>query len=173
MITDIIIYQIDTGEIKAPGGIQFEPEADIRQSQILSALRPWGEQTHALLIGAGSSDLHYVGLLGEQPVLLDRPPIPYQISKTSLTVDGEDFLTISGLHDPCNVVIDDPDPLVETISETVTGGSFEFAAETPGVYTIQITKFPFLPLTLEITAVPPGAQETSEFVSDFSFEFGS
>jgi hypothetical protein len=148
-LTPTIIYTISTGEIKSIGSIGFMDE--FREQQVSSALSPWGED-HGLLEGAADPELHYVITFAETPTVMDRPPIPYVIDKTEILADGEDYLTITGLHNPCTIVIDDPDPTVETLVQTVEGGGFEFSADTPGLYIIEISRFPFLPTRIEITA---------------------
>lgn len=166
----VAIYHIGTGEIVSTGGIQFLDE--FKEQQVSAAVAPWGAADHALIEAEAMTNSHYVITLDGSPILADRPPIPYRIDKAAVVVGTEDFATISGLHDPCEVVIDDPDPLVETMTVTVTGGSFEFSAETVGIYTIQIKKFPFLDLSLEIAVVNPQADVTAGFSTDFSYEFG-
>ena len=153
MITPVSIYHLGTGEVKSTGGIQFE--TDLKDIQVAAALAPWGADTHGLIEESLDPLTKYVYTLDNERFIADRPPIPYQIDKTTITADGLDFLTISGLHNPCDVIVDDPDPLVETTVTTVTGGSFEFAAEDPGLYTIEISRFPFLPMKLDITATAP------------------
>lgn len=148
-LSPTIIYEIATGEIKSRGGIDFYEGAE--ESQVAAALAPWGADNHGLLVQDGDPDKSYVYVVGGVPTVDVRPPIPYQIDKTTITAGGTDFLTISGLHNPCDVIVDAPDPLVETTITTVTGGSFEFAAEDPGLYTIEISRFPFIPMKLEIT----------------------
>lgn len=146
------IYRKDTGEIVQTGMIWCEDDAV--EINFSARLNSYGAETHAIINVRADPDTQYVVNMGDQVVVSSRPQIPYVVDKTTIQAGGVDFATISGLHDPCDVTVDDPDPLVETVRETVTGGSFEFAAQTPGEYTIQIHKFPFLPLTMVITAVP-------------------
>jgi hypothetical protein len=151
----------------------FSCEEEAVQLNFDARVGMYGAATHDVIDGTGDAETQYVTVLNEAYVLVPRPTIPFIINKTTIAADGLDFTTISGLHDPCDVVIDAPDPLVETQTATVTGGSFEFSAETEGIYTIQIQKFPFLPLTLQITAIQPEAPDDSWFSSEFSYEFGS
>lgn len=163
------IYKKDTGEIVQTGMIWCED--DMIEVNFNARLTYYGAETHSIINAEANGDTQYVAFLGEQNLVIDRPPVPYQIDKTVITADGDDFCTITGLHNPCEVVVDDPDPLVETTITTVTGGSFEFAAEAAGTYTIEISRFPFLPMTLEITAVDPQNLEaaySTEFSSEFS-----
>lgn len=162
-------YVVSTGEIKST---TFHSCEESHKPLVITNTRIFWGPEYGVIEAASSPDLQYVARLGEEDVVLDRPQIPYTVDKTTIFSGGEDFCTISGLHDPCEIVIDDPDPLVETTTATVTGGGFEFDAANPGTYTIQISHFPFLPLTLEITAIEIHAGSTTEFASDFSYEFG-
>lgn len=150
MKPNFVIYRKETGEIVTTGGgIDFhDPIAEI---QIAAALAPWGEG-YGLFEAVGTSDAHYVVMLDETPVVVERPPIPCQFDRLTLTAGNGDFITITGLHNPCELVIDNPDPTVETWRVTVEDGGFEFEADTPGTYTIEISRFPFLPARIEITA---------------------
>lgn len=160
------IYRKDTGQIVQTGMIWCQDESV--EVNFNARLSYYGVEDHAIINMEANPETQYVAFMGDEVVIIDKPSIPYAIDKTTIYAGVDDFATISGLHDPCDVIIDDPDPLAETITETVVGGSFEFAAETPGDYTIQISKFPFLPMTVVITAVTL----ISSFSSDFSGEFG-
>jgi hypothetical protein len=159
------VYKKDTGQIVQTGMIWCED--DVVEQNFNARLAYYGAETHAIINADANAETQYVAVVGDQVLVVDRPPVPYLVDKTTIIAGGDDFCTISGLHDPCEVIIDDPDPLVETVVETVTGGSFEFAAETPGDYTIQIQKFPFLAMTLVINAITPDPS----FLADVSDEF--
>lgn len=150
MKPNFVIYRKETGEIVTDGGgIDFhDPIADI---QIAAALAPWGDD-YGLFEAVGLQDDHYVVMMDETPVVVERPPIPYQIDSTTVPAGDGSYVTITGLHNPCELVIDNPDPTVETWRVTVEDGGFEFECDTPGVYTIDISRFPFLPARIEITA---------------------
>jgi hypothetical protein len=75
-----------------------------------------------------------------------------EVNKTTLVADGVDSITLTGLPDPCQIIIDDPDPLVETTTTTVTGGGFVFVADDPGIYTVEVRRWPFVPFKIEFTA---------------------
>jgi hypothetical protein len=151
MKTNFVIYRRSTGEIVSTGGgVDFrDPIADV---QIAAALAPWGDDYGLFEATEGSQGTHYIVMLDEVPVAVERPPIPYQIDSTTVTAGDGSYITITGLHNPCELVIDDPDPTVETWRVTVEGGGFEFECETPGIYTVEISRFPFLPARIEITA---------------------
>jgi hypothetical protein len=166
----VAVYKKSTGEIVHIGAFSCdEGSVDLNFSARVSQ---FGDEEYDFIEASADRTIHYVAVLDDQRIVIEKPPIPYSVDRTVVVSGGEDFITISGLHDPCEIVIDDPDPLVETVTETVTGGSFEFSAATVGVYTIEIEKFPFLPMSLEIIAVNPEALETASYSSDFSYEFG-
>lgn len=154
MITQIAVYDLLTGEIISTGGIQFDD--DLKEVQIAAALAPWGVETCGLYEGMAeaSKETQYVAVLDGVPALVDKPELLVFIEndKTTILADGVDETTLTGLPDPCEIIIDDPDPTVETQVVEVTGGGFVFTAEDPGVYSIEVVRFPFLPWIVEITA---------------------
>lgn len=153
MITPIAVYDLQTGEIKSTGGIQFD--ADMKDVQINAALAPWGGfEVCGLYEGVetASPETQYIAVLDGVAVLADRSPLIVEVDKTTLVADGIDSITLTGLPDPCDIIIDDPDPLVETSEETVTGGGFVFVADDPGVYTVEVRRWPFLSFKIEFTA---------------------
>lgn len=145
-----VIYAVDTGEIKSTGGIDFYE--GFEELQMAAAAAPWGAETHAVAMGDGTPEGHYVATLDGVRVVAERSPLIVEVDKTTLVADGIDSITLTGLPDPCDIVIDDPDPLVETSEETVTGGGFVFVADDPGVYTVEVRRWPFLPFKIEFTA---------------------
>lgn len=159
-MTPISIYDTRTGEIVSTGGILLLPE--FREEQIRAALVPWvhlqdtGDGTfvesHALVEEDANPAMQYVQVLDSVAAVVDKPELVIEIDRTEIVADGEDFVTLTGLPDPCEIIIDDPDPTVETTMTQVFGGGFEFAAATPGVYTIEVRRFPFLAWKAEITA---------------------
>lgn len=167
------IYRKDSGQIVQYSNFTCQQDEELISRNYEARMIGFGETEHAILEEESDPATQYIQMMGDAPVVLARPSVPYQIDKTVIVSGGEDFCTISGLHDPCEVVIDDPDPLVETVTVTVTGGAFEFAADQVGTYTIGIDKFPFMPLSLEIMAVDLEAADNASYSSDFSYEFGS
>jgi hypothetical protein len=85
--------------------------------------------------------LHYV----ENGSLVPRATLNATWSKTTITANGTDTAVLSGLPDPCTVMIDGE-------AHEITGGSLEFAASSPGVYRISIDEVQYLPEQWEITA---------------------
>lgn len=144
------IYRLDTGVIVSGGSISCL--AEHMEPMLDANLDLWGNTEHGILKQDSDPSLHYVSTLGGEPVVMDRPDMPVQTDKSTITADGIDELTLTGLPDPCEIVIDDPDPAVETSVITATGGGFVFVAENPGTYTVQVNQHPFLPFSIEIVA---------------------
>ena len=71
---------------------------------------------------------------------------PSSIDKTSITANEIDTATISGIHNPSLVIIDD-----ETFY-TVTDGIFNFSIDTPGIYSIKIVNSEYLEKEYTINA---------------------
>jgi hypothetical protein len=149
-MTPISIYDVRTGEIVATGGILLLP--DFRDQQIAAALAPWGDTSHALVEADSDPGTQYIQTLNGIATVVAKPELAVSIDKFEILADGIDIATLTGLPDPCEIIIDDPDPTVETMTAEVSGGGFEFAAETPGVYTIEVRRFPFLPWSVQIVA---------------------
>jgi hypothetical protein len=152
-VTRTAIYEISTGMIKSTGGIGFIEEH--RDEQVAAALAPWGSDSHALFEGEADLERHYIPILDGEPVKADRPELIVRTEddKTTLLADGADTIVLTGLPDPCEIIIDDPDPDVETTAQTVNGGGFIFVADDPGVYSIEVRRWPFLPFLIELTAI--------------------
>jgi hypothetical protein len=144
------IYRKETGEIVSTG--LFLCEEEMVDINFAIRVDQYGGTDHDSIDAAADPDKNYVATLSGEPTVVDRPPLGVGLDKTAIAADGEDYATLTGLPDPCTIIIDDPDPTVETTTHTVAGGGFEFEAATPGVYTIEIRRFPFLPLKVEITA---------------------
>src|SRR5688572_21612167 len=137
-MTPVSIYRADNGEIVATGTILFHPE--FREQQIAAYLAPWqfAAQPHALIEQQADPATQYIQVLDGIAEAVDKPELVVDIDKTEILADDEDFATLTGLPDPCEIIIDDPDPTVETTTTQVFGGGFEFAAATPGIYTIEV-----------------------------------
>jgi hypothetical protein len=150
-LTPFLIYKEDSGEIVSRVDVGIIDE--FRDAQIAAMIAPWGEG-HAALEADGTPETHYITTLGEEKRSIPCPPLTVTIEdyKTSLLADGMDSITLTGLPDPCEVIIDDPDLDIETTVTEVTGGGFIFTAEDPGVYTVEIRRWPFLPFLVEFTA---------------------
>lgn len=150
-LTPVLIYKEDTGEVISRVDIGFIDE--FKESQLAAMLAPWGEG-HGALEAEGTPETHYVATLGDRVLSAERPELIVATvdDKTTLVADGVDSITLTGLPDPCDIIIDDPDPTVETTVTEVTGGGFVFVADDPGVYTVEVRRWPFLPFKIEFTA---------------------
>lgn len=146
------IYNKSTGEIVHSSDFSCGDDSEQIELNYSARLNFYGVETHAVLRIPANGQVQYVAFSGDEVLLMDKPQIPFDIDKTVITAGTGDFVTITGLHTPCEIVVDDPDPTVETIVHTVEGGTFEFEADTPGLYFIEISRFPFLPARLEISA---------------------
>lgn len=148
--SDYTIYRPSSGEILASGMISGS--ADMISVQIDANVAIYGNDCSALKVSS-DSNTQYVQVLSETPTVVDRPKLQVNVDKTSIIAGGDDYLTLTGLPDPCEIIIDAPDPTVETTVTEVAGGGFEFEAATPGSYTIEVRRFPFIPFRIDITAI--------------------
>lgn len=143
------LYYASSGEIITSGMIGGS--ADMKDLQIAANIALFGSDCAALEEDS-DPETQYVQGLSETPTVIDRPNLQIRIDKTSIIAGGEDYLTLTGLPDPCQIIVDAPDPTVETTVTEVSGGGFEFEAATPGIYAIEIRRFPFLPFRIDIMA---------------------
>lgn len=146
------VYRKDTGEIVSTGYFACEPE----MVDINFAIRAdqFGGQDHDVIDAPADPETSYVAILDGKAVVADRPELVVRTEddKTTLVAGGEDSITLTGLPDPCEIIVDDPDPAVETQVYTVEGGGFIFMADDPGIYTVEVRRWPFLPFRIEFTA---------------------
>lgn len=152
MIFHCTVFNKETGEIVQYSYFDCPEYSDFIEKNYETRVGFFGSDSHNFIAEKPNNENQYVVVMDEKPVLVDRPAIPYQFDRTTLTAGTGDFVTITGLHNPCELVIDSTDQTVETWRVTVEDGGFEFEADTPGVYTIEISRFPFLPARIEITA---------------------
>ena len=92
-------------------------------------------------LGIVSDLTHYVDA-GE---ITARAALAADFDTLTITADGVDEATLSGLPDPCTVYVDG-------VATEVTGGEFIFAAASWGTYVIQVNEVAYLPKRWEITA---------------------
>src|SRR4051812_38302885 len=102
------VYRKDTGQIVSTGYFSCEDE----MVDINFAIRAdqYGGRDHDVIDAQSDTAIHYVIVMGDRTIIAERPHIPYQVDKTTLTAGTGDYITITGLHNPCELVIDDPDP---------------------------------------------------------------
>lgn len=147
--TPYTLYYESSGEIITSGIIGGS--ADMKDLQIAANVAIFGSDCASLEVDS-DANTQYVQVLSETPTIVDRPYLQISIDKTSIIAGGDDYLTLTGLPDPCEIIIDAPDPTVETTITEVSGGGFEFEATTPGLYTIEVRRFPFVPFRVDVTA---------------------
>lgn len=76
--------------------------------------------------------------------VVQRPTLP-SFDKTSILANGSDTATLSGLPDPCTVLVNGQEYIV-------TGGTLELDAGYPGTYRVEIRHFPYRDFVQEIIA---------------------
>jgi hypothetical protein len=146
------VYRKDTGLIVQYSEFYCQEDEEFVQKNFDIRVQMFGADEHAYIATPADPAAHYVITLDEQAFLVDRPPLIVQTDKISLTADGIDSITLTGLPDPCDIIIDAPDPDVETTVTEVTGGGFIFIADDPGIYTVEVVRWPFVPFKIEFTA---------------------
>lgn len=88
----------------------------------------------------------YVDISRKPPFVRDRPAMAALQDKRTITADGEDFMTLSGLPRPCRVLID-------STEYEVSDGTLEWGTLMPGEYKITVTAWPYHDWEGEVTAV--------------------
>jgi len=154
MIHHCTVYRVETGEIMSYSNFSLndDPEAIARNYSV--RVRTYGETGYGFVPIEANAETHYVVMMEETPVVAERPPLIVHTvdDRTTLVADGEDSIVLTGLPNPCEIIIDDPDPDVQTEVISVSGGGFVFMADDPGVYTVEVRRWPFLPFKIEFTA---------------------
>lgn len=144
----LTLFRLDTGEIVSSPYIGCSEDA--KTLMIDANLAIWGRETHGVIEVESDARTNFVVTLDDLPTIADRPALFVNIDRTEIEL-GE-FATLTGMPDPCRIVIDAADPTVETQTHDIEGGGFEFEPESPGTYTIEVNRFPFLPWKAEVTA---------------------
>lgn len=149
------IYKKATGEIVQYSYFDCPDDIEFIAKNHYGRLLFFGVEEYDFVDAKSDPATQYVAILDGQQIVAERPDLVVFVEndKTTIQADGVDETTLTGLPDPCEIIIDDPDPTVETQRIEVAGGGFIFAAENPGVYTIEVIRFPFLPWKVEITAL--------------------
>ena len=146
------VYRKATGEIVSTG--YFACEEEMVDINFAIRIDQFGGSDHDVVDAPADPAIHYVAVLDGKAIVAGRPEliVATEDDKTTLQADGIDTITLTGLPDPCEIIVDDPDPGVETQSFIVDGGGFVFSVDDPGVYTIEVRRWPFLPFKIEFTA---------------------
>lgn len=109
-------------------------------------------QTVPIYIGVVDAATQYINVA--DGTLITRPTLASTWSKTSITADGTDQATITGLPNPTTVVF----PRIEANAVTtpaqfnVTDGVLNLKAGAKGVYQITLKAFPYQDFTTVIYA---------------------
>jgi hypothetical protein len=91
---------------------------------------------------------HYIA--GSPPAVTARPSPACPLDKPTITADGLDTATVSGIPTGASVRVTDSNGATDY---TVNDGTLEVTADEPGTITITVTPaFPYKPLTVTVTA---------------------
>ncbi|KAB0682011.1 hypothetical protein [Aureimonas leprariae] len=91
-----------------------------------------------------SGDLHLLYLDAED-ALVPRPTCSAAIDRTVIRADGEDAAVLSGLPDPCAL-------LINGMPRDVAGGSIEIRSRRPGTFLIQLQHWPLVDWSVTVEA---------------------
>jgi hypothetical protein len=130
---DYVLYDPATGEIREFG----------TTSTLASLARPDLIAIEATATGAGN----YVDVTTDPVTVRSKTSMGFTVDKTTMTADGVDTVTISGL--PAGVTV-----TVNHLSEVVViDGSFEFTTDTAGAYHLEIYALEYFTEVLDIDAI--------------------
>lgn len=107
-----------------------------------------GYDLHHSLLHEGVVDAATHYFVAGAPV--ERPPQKTMVDVTTITANGVETATISGLPAPCRVRVSGP---WEGDAVEITDGVMSFAAALPGRYTLHVEAFPCLPWEVAIDAL--------------------
>lgn len=135
-MTDYAVYDIATGAIGQVGSVG---QASLEISDFGPG-NAWLERD-GLVDGA----THYVDLATIQ--ITDKQPLDLTVDKISITADGADTSTISGIPEATTIIW--PDRQANIIND----GLVEFSVDLPGTYTLKFSAIPYLDQEVTIEAV--------------------
>lgn len=118
----------------------------IDQIMIPDRIEDYDHHSTLLYDGLVDGETHYI-VAGEPT---ERPTQSSSVDVTEITVSEGGVATFTGLPDPCIANVSGPTGYQ---SVDVEGGTLQFSAAIPGVYTIQIVSFPYLPVEFTVHAV--------------------
>ena len=131
-MSQFVVYDTSTGAIERICGCANASEITLNAGT-------------AVIAGAADDWLQYV-LAG---AVTDKPSIGAVISAVTAPADGVSSITISGLPNPTSAAISGPGV---SSAITVTDGSLVLTFDTPGEYTVKLTKLNYLPTEYAINA---------------------
>jgi hypothetical protein len=94
----------------------------------------------------------YIDVTQLPPVETARPAFTGTIDKTSLTSNGTDACTLSGLPNPATITVIGPSGQSQQTATTVTTGSFKFTTTASGKYSLYVSAFPMKDYNVTIWA---------------------
>lgn len=86
----------------------------------------------------------YVDLTGPEPIKRVRPTLA-GFDKTTIAADGVDEAVLSGIPDPCTVLIDGQ-------PHEITGNELRISSTTTASYRVAIDHWPHMPFRAVVTA---------------------
>jgi hypothetical protein len=132
----IIIYEINTGKI-------------IRVNDIPESMKNKQVQEGEAYIEENSYYLdteYYIDISSEFPIVACKSEIETVFDKNIIIANDIDTATIKKLPDDCIIKIND-------ISYNVIDNIFQLTVTLPGIYNIEIIKFPFLTKEVQIEGI--------------------
>jgi len=138
----IVVYNVITGEITS---VRDVPESMMSiQAQEGQSYLELGDYKLSDEFDVRMDD--YVDTTMGVSRIVCKPEITSSFDKVVIQADDVDTATINDLPDDCQVTI-------EGDTYTVTDNTFELTVPLPGIYTITIEKFPFIPKEVQIEAI--------------------
>lgn len=135
-----IVFNRSTGEIVGMPGYSLRPmtSADV------------APEYDVIVDGDALASQQYHYIAGSPPAVTARPTPASTLDKSTITANGTDAATLSGIPAGSSVRVTDSNG---TTDYTVNDGTLEITADDPGTITITVTPaFPYKPLTVTVTA---------------------
>lgn len=135
-----IIFRRSNGEIVGMPGESSRPMTDADVAPEYDVITDGAD-------GANQNE-HYIA--GSPPAVTARPAPACTLDKSTITANGLDTATLSGIPTGASVRVTDSNGPTDY---TVNDGTMEITADGPGTITIAVTPaFPYKPLTVTVTA---------------------
>jgi hypothetical protein len=131
--------------------IQYDPQTGRIEAIRTGLYRDIAEEPYAFILGTADYHINYIDLTSSPPAVALRPVMQIAQDKTTITADGADTMTLSGLPALCRVTVGP-----ETYD--VPDGVLEWSALMPATYSIKVELFPYLDWASEVTVVASDSQ---------------
>jgi alpha-D-ribose 1-methylphosphonate 5-triphosphate diphosphatase PhnM len=105
----------------------------------------------AFVIGSANLHTDYIDLAQSPPAITPRPSMRITQDTSTITADGADTMTLSGLPAPCTVTIGN------TVYD-VPDGELEWGTLMPATSQIKVESFPYLNWEGEVAAIAGDVQ---------------